>query len=314
MTQPWRALIADDEQAPREQLALALARLAPDFEIVARCVHGVDAWDEALAHEPDVCFLDIRMPGLDGLEVARRLAALAQPPQVVMVTAYSDHALSAFEAGAIDYLLKPLEDARLSQTLERLRARRLAGQGSRPLGQGQPVMPLPSPEVWAQVMAQVLSSQRIGYGDGHGLGQGMAQGMAQRMIGQGMEPGAPLALGRSGVQLHTQRPRVARPIQASVGKEVRLIAPDDVIFFESDSRYTRVVHTEGEALIRTPLKELLAQLDPDQFWQVHRSVVVQQRFIASALRVDESTMVLTLKGRTERLPVSRQFQGLFKGQ
>jgi DNA-binding LytR/AlgR family response regulator len=304
MKQPWRALIADDEQAPREQLALALQRLAPDFEIVARCVHGVDAWDEALAHEPDVCFLDIRMPGLDGLEVARRLAALVQPPQVVMVTAYSDHALSAFEAGAIDYLLKPLEDARLSQTLERLRARRLAGPGSRPLGQGQPVMPLPTPEVWAQVMAQVLSSQA--------MGQAMGPGMA----GQGLEPGALPAYApeRGGLYASGARPRVARPIQASVGKEVRLIAPDDVIFFESDSRYTRVVHTEGEALIRTPLKELLAQLDPDQFWQVHRSVVVQQRFIASAVRVDESTMVLTLKGRTERLPVSRQFQGLFKGQ
>jgi DNA-binding LytR/AlgR family response regulator len=105
-----------------------------------------------------------------------------------------------------------------------------------------------------------------------------------------------------------------RPIQASVGREVQLIQPDDIVFFEADQRYTRVVHHGGDALIRTPLRELLAQLDPDQFWQIHRSVLVNSRCIAKAVRVDEGSMVVTLRGRDERLPVSRQFQALFKGQ
>ena len=105
-----------------------------------------------------------------------------------------------------------------------------------------------------------------------------------------------------------------RPIQASVGKEVRLIAPEDVVYFESDARYTRVVTADTEALIRTPLKELIASLDPEQFWQIHRSVLVNSRAVQSALRIDENNMQLSLKGRSEKLPVSRQFQGLFKGQ
>jgi DNA-binding LytR/AlgR family response regulator len=106
----------------------------------------------------------------------------------------------------------------------------------------------------------------------------------------------------------------SRPIQASLGREIKLIAPEEVIYFESDNRYTRVVYQGGEALIRTPLKELLSTLDADQFWQLHRSVLVNSRCIASAVRVDENSMHITLKGRDEKLPVSRQFQGLFKGQ
>jgi len=248
-----RALIADDEEGPREQLAAALARLWPELQIVARSENGIDAWDDALALEPDICFLDIRMPGLTGLDVAQRLARLSEPPQLVFVTAYGDHALSAFEAGAIDYVLKPVDDARLAQTVARLRNR----QSPTPVAAMQ------------QLLQQLLPA--------------------------------------------VQRPP-ARPIQASLGREIKLIAPEEVIYFESDSRYTRVVFEGGEALIRTPLKELLATLDGAQFWQVHRSVLVNSRHIASALRVDENSMQLTLKGREERLPVSRQFQSLFKGQ
>jgi len=109
-------------------------------------------------------------------------------------------------------------------------------------------------------------------------------------------------------------PPKPRPIQASLGREIKLIAPEDVVYFESDNRYTRVVFDGGEALIRTPLKELLATLDTELFWQLHRSVLVNSRHIASAVRVDENSMHITLKGREEKLPVSRQFQGLFKGQ
>jgi DNA-binding LytR/AlgR family response regulator len=253
---PMTALIADDEEGPREQLRAALARLWPALNIVAASENGVDAWDDYLAHEPDLCFLDIRMPGLSGLEVARRLSELQRPPQIVFVTAYGDHALSAFEAGAQDYLMKPIDDARLAQTVQRLRAR-------------------------ADTAAAVVAPD--------------LQQLLQRLL-----PGA-------------ARPP-ARPIQASLGREITLIAPEDVIYFESDSRYTRVVHRGGEALIRTPLKELLAQLDAGQFWQLHRSVLVNSRCIASAIRIDENSMVVTLRGRDERLPVSRQFQGLFRGQ
>ncbi|QPF75993.1 response regulator transcription factor [Roseateles sp. DAIF2] len=249
------ALIADDEEGPREQLRAALTRLWPELEIVAASEHGVDAWDDFLALEPQICFLDIRMPGLTGLEVARRMAATDHPPQVVFVTAFGDHALSAFDAGAVDYVMKPVDDERLAQAIERVRARLQT--------------PQPGPDLQA-LLKQLLPAAA-----------------------------APV------------RPRL---IQASLGREVKMIAPEEVIFFESDNRYTRVVYQGGEALIRTPLKELLTTLDAEVFWQVHRSVLVNSRHVASALRVDENSMVLTLKGREDKLPVSRQFQGLFKGQ
>lgn len=247
------ALIADDEEAPREQLRAALGRLWPELKLVATSANGAEAWDDCLAFEPAIAFLDIRMPGLTGLEVARRLSALAAPPLIVFVTAYDDHALAAFDAGAVDYVLKPIDDERLGQALAKLRAR----------------LTQPAPDTAA----------------------------LQRLLAGLVQP----------------RP-AARPIQAGVGRDVVLIPPEEVIYFEADARYTRVVHQGGEALIRTPLRELLTQLDPEQFWQVHRSVLVNSRCIARAVRVDEGTMVVTLRGRDEKLPVSRQFQALFKGQ
>lgn len=274
MTTKIRTLIADDEEGPREQLRAALERLAPELEIVAASVNGVDAWDDCLAFEPQLCFLDIRMPGLSGMEVAQRLAQLAEPPQVVFVTAYGDHALSAFEAGAVDYVMKPVEDARLQQCLQRLRQR------------------------------QAIAESDHG-ADGNAVAGAGASSIATAM------PAGTLELLR---QLLPQQRTVMRPIQASQGREIQLIAPEDVLFFQSDSRYTRVVHRDGEAWIRTALKELLTELDAEIFWQVHRSVLVNSRFIASATRVDENTMQISLKGSEEKLPVSRQFQGLFKGQ
>jgi DNA-binding LytR/AlgR family response regulator len=249
------ALIADDEEAPRAQLLAALRAAWPDLAIVAETGNGVDAWDAFLEHEPALCLLDIRMPGLSGIEVAERIGGRAQ---VVFVTAYGDHALAAFDAGAVDYVLKPVDDERLGQALARVQAR-LA----------QPA-PLPGDAALQALLAQ-LSAQ-------------------------------------------VRRPAPAEVIQAGLGKEVRLIRVDSVIYFESDARYTRVVHEGGEALIRTPLKELLAQLDVQRFWQVHRSVIVNHHHIAAAVRVDEGTMQLTLHGRPEKLPVSRHFQGRFRGQ
>lgn len=249
------ALIADDEQAPREQLRAALSRQWPELRIVSEAANGVDAWDGYLEHEPDLCFLDIRMPGISGIDVAQRIGGRTP---VVFVTAFGDHALAAFETGAVDYLLKPVEEARLAQTIARLRERI------------DRRVHAPAPEHLQRLLEELASQVR--------------------------------------------RPAPPAVLQAGVGKEVRLIRVDEVVYFESDARYTRVVHEGGEALIRTPLKELLAQLDPAVFWQVHRSVIVNHRHVAAAVRIDEGTMQLTLRGRAERLPVSRHFQGLFKGQ
>jgi DNA-binding LytR/AlgR family response regulator len=250
------ALIADDEEAPRAQLALALRTAWPELQLVAECVNGVDAWDAFLEHEPEVSFLDVRMPGLTGIEVAQRIGGRAH---IVFVTAYGDHALAAFDAGAVDYVMKPVEPERLAQTVARLKAR----------------------------SASPVDLQEL----------------LNRLAGQ------------------VRRPAPVEVLQASVGKEVRLVHVEDVVYFESDARYTRVVYADGrddagdgEVLIRTPLKELLAQLDPARFWQVHRSVIVNHRHVISALRIDEGSMVLTLRGRQEKLPVSRHFQGLFRGQ
>jgi len=263
-----RALIADDEEAPREQLLAALRSAWPALRVVAVAANGVDAWDAFLEHEPEVCFLDIRMPGLTGIDVARRIGAQAQ---VVFATAYDEHALAAFEAGAVDYLLKPVDATRLAQTVARLQAR-LA----------------PPAATTAATAPDAAALQAL-----------LAQ-LAAQIAGPGRRA-PPLAV-----------------LQASVGREVRLIRTEEVVYFESDSRYTRIVFDgalgSGDALIRTPLKELLGQLDEQQFWQVHRSVIVNHRHVAAAVRVDEGHMHLTLRGRPETLPVSRHFQALFKGQ
>ena len=245
---PMTALIADDEEAPRAQLRAALSAASPSLSIVAECDNGAEAWDAWLEHQPQVCFLDIRMPGLTGIEVARRIAGRTP---VVFVTAYGDHAIEAFDAGAVDYLVKPVESARVERMIERLHAR------------------VARPDL-----------------------QGLLESLSRQL----------------------RRPPPLEIIQAGVGREVRIVRVADVIWFESDTRYTRVVHDGGDALIRTPLKELLAQLDESLFWQIHRSVIVNRQRIEKATRIDETRMEVTMRGRSETLPVSRPFQGIFRGQ
>lgn len=275
---PFTALIADDEEAPRAQLRAALQRRWPELRIVAEAANGIDAWDAFLEHEPTLCLLDIRMPGLTGIEVAQRIGGRVP---VVFVTAHGDHALAAFDAGAVDYVLKPVDDERLGQALQRVRER-----------------------LWP------LSSRVI---DIDGADAAGSTGPAPLAVPAATDPaGLQALLAQLAGQL--RRPAPIEVIQAGVGKEVRLIRIDSVIYFESDARYTRVVHEDGEALIRTPLKELLAQLDANRFWQVHRAVIVNHHHIAAAVRIDEGNMQLTLRGRPERLPVSRHFQSRFRGQ
>ncbi len=273
------ALIADDEEAPLAQLRAALRYAWPELEVVAECVNGADAWDAFLEFEPQVCVLDIRMPGLSGIDVARRIDGRAQ---IVFVTAFGDHALAAFDAGAVDYVLKPVDGERLARALARVRKRLALSDAAAASDDGGPP-----------------SSQNEAHTPAHP--QARMQALLERLSGE------------------LRRAPTLDVIQAAVGREVRLIRVDDVIYFESDTRYTRVVYRtreggDGEALIRTPLKELLTQIDGQRFWQVHRSVIVNQQHINAAVRVDEGNMHLTLRGRDERLPVSRHFQGRFKGQ
>ena len=246
---PPTALIAEDEPLMRERLKEKLAEVWPELAVVAEAEDG----DEALAlfdvHRPQVAFLDIRMPGRSGLDVA---AAIGAECHVVFITAYDQYALQAFDAGAVDYLLKPVETDRLHTMVDRLR---------RKIG-------TPPPDLSTLVDALRRS----------------APAPAARM----------------------------RWIKAAVGKQVKLIPVADVVYFQSDTKYTRVVLAAGEALIRTPLKDLLAELDPEKFWQVHRGTIVNLDAVSGVLREDAERQFVLLKQRQEKLLISRQFTHLFK--
>lgn len=260
------ALIAEDEPLLAAGLAADLRALWPGLDIVATVGDGQAAVDAALALKPEIAFLDIRMPGLDGLEAA---AALAEDwpeqerfPWLVFVTAYEQHALAAFEREAVDYLVKPVAPARLAQTVARL-VERLRGAE-------------PAVNTDALLQQLVASLQRPG------------------------QAAAPL-----------------RWIRASIGQTLRLIPVEEVDYLRSDSKYTLVAWRGDagvpvDALVALPLKELVAQLDPTQFAQVHRSVVVNLRAISHIVRGANETADIHLKGRTEVLPVSRTFLPQFR--
>jgi len=250
-----RAVIADDEPLMREQLRARLAEAWPELEIAAEARNGAEAVERVAAERPDVAFLDIRMPGMTGIEAAREIATLEHIPEIVFVTAYDQYAVSAFEQGAIDYVLKPAERERLALTVQRIR-KRLTQRST-------------TPALLQETLARLAAK---------------------------LEP-----------------PSRLRWIQASVGQQIHMIPVDEVLFFVSDEKYTRVQTAQQEALIRKPIKELMAELDPAQFWQIHRSTLVNARAVAGITRDERGRQLVSIKGRPEKLEVSRSYAHLFKG-
>jgi DNA-binding LytR/AlgR family response regulator len=242
------AIIAEDEPLMRAQLKRKLAEVWPELEIVAEAENGALALEALEREEPDLMFLDIQMPVMTGIEVARRLAGRCH---VVFVTAYDEYAVAAFEQGAIDYLLKPVETERLGVTVDRLKTQ------------------LDKPAADLGVIVDQLT-----------------------------QTAAPTAR--------------LRWIKASIGANIRLISVQEVAYFQSDEKYTRVVTADAEALIRKPIKELLDELDPELFWQIHRSTLVNVNHIAGIGRDFRGQPEIQLRNRADKLTVSRPFAHLFK--
>ncbi len=255
------ALIADDEPLLREDLARKLALAWPEMEVVAQARNGREAIKLFEARRPDVCFLDVRMPGLSGVEAAHHIGSRAH---LVFVTAYDQYAVKAFAQGVLDYLVKPVEQARLTETVARLKDRLQAAQ------------PAPNTDALLQQLAAQLAQLQSG--------------------------AAPAPL---------------RWIRAQVGQSLRLIPVEEIDYLRSDAKYTLIAWRgdagrPGEALVRIALKDLVAQLDPEAFAQVHRSVVVNLRAVSHVTRGENETADIHLKGRKEVLPVSRSYLHLFR--
>ena len=259
MSTPYSYIIAEDEPLLARVLAQQLNEHWPAARCAAIAANGAEALKLADEFSPDVAFLDVRMPQLDGLEAARQLCLKEHPPLIVFVTAYDAYALDAFEAAAIDYLLKPVEVARLTKCVERLSSQLSRGGGS---------------------------------------GEDAAGEMAAR-IAELLGSSAP-------------RKDKLRFVRAGAGTTVKLIPVNEVLWFEAEDKYITVATRDGDSIIRMPLRELLEQLDEEVFWQIHRGTVVNSSHIALAKRDELGHLTLTLKGRKDEIPVSRQFAHLFK--
>jgi DNA-binding LytR/AlgR family response regulator len=244
------AVIADDEPLLRAQLRSRLARLWPELEIVLEMENGRDIDKVLEEHAPALFFLDIHMPGVNGLEAARAIGSRAH---VVFVTAFDQYAVEAFEQGAVDYVLKPFDEERLEVTVGRLKER--------------------------------IGAAPVGLDD-------LVERLAGRLASKGADH--------------------LRWIKASVGSNVRLIPVEEVLFFQSDEKYTRVVTQEAESLIRKPIRELLEELDPAKFWQIHRATIVNVDHIATVRRGLKDQAEIALRDHGETLFVSRAFTHLFK--
>jgi DNA-binding LytR/AlgR family response regulator len=273
-----RAVIADDERLMRDQLRARLAQVWPSLEIVAEAKNGLEAIEAVRVHQPDVIFLDIRMPGLTGVEAAKEIAQLdlgddALLPEMVFITAYDQYALDAFEQGAVDYVLKPAEPERLRVTAERLQKRLMqrAGEGS-------------DNEATASSLADSGGSASV---------QQLLHVLSAQLKGQPVQ--------------------YLSWLQASVGQSIQMVAVADVLFCVSDDKYTRVQTLKQEFLIRKPIKELVDELDPKVFWQIHRSTLVNVNAISGVQRDERGRQEVLIKGRADRLAVSRSASQLFRG-
>ncbi|MEJ6006733.1 LytTR family DNA-binding domain-containing protein [Paucibacter sp. AS339] len=265
------AMIADDEPLLRDSLARALAQAWPELRLLGQARNGREALEMFDQLQPEIVFLDIHMPGLNGIEVGRQLARRAQ---IVFITAYEQYAVQAFEQGALDYLVKPVEEARLSDTVERLKAR--------------------------------LTDRRL-------HGSGMADEAMEAVMSKLLERMGQVQAGASEASASTAPAKAfLQWIRASVGSALKLIPVEEILYLRSDEKYTLVAWSEGEALIRTPIRDLLEQMDPACFVQVHRSVVVNLRAISHVTRGPNETADVHLKGRSEVLPVSRSYLHLFR--
>jgi DNA-binding LytR/AlgR family response regulator len=264
------ALIADDEPLLRERLAGLLQKLWPELRVVAQARHGREAIELFDAHQPDIAFLDIRMPGLSGLDAAQHIARRAQ---LVFVTAYQEHAVAAFEQGAIDYLVKPFESTRLADTVQRLKNR---------LGQ-----PAQQDAARAAHLNEIIAALR-----------------AQLSSGASGAPEAPEA------DAFAQKP--LRWLRASSGATVRLIPVDEVRYCQADEKYTVVFWQGGEAVIRKTIRELTDELDPTLFAQIHRATIVNLREVSHITRGANETAQVHLKNSPDVLGVSRSYLHLFK--
>ena len=246
-----KALIVDDERLMREQVRGRLAKVWPELDIVGEAENGQRALEEAEALAPDLIFLDIRMPGMSGLEVARRLTGACH---VVFITAYDQHAIEAFDHGAVDYLLKPVEEERLARTVTRLKERLAA----------------PPPAIDG-LLEKLAASLKIDL-----------------------------------------KPARLQWIKAQIGVNLRLIPVEEIVFFHAEDKYTRVFTATAEALIKKPIKELVDELDPQRFWQIHRATIVNAKEIGGVSRDVRERLMVSFKNRPEKLEVSRSFTHLFK--
>lgn len=267
MTAPT-ALIAEDEPLLAADLQAMLARLWPELRVVATASHGAAAVEQALAQRPSVLFLDIRMPGMTGLEAAQAIAEdwpEGTPlPLTVFVTAYDQYALQAFERAAVDYVLKPAQPERLAQTCVRLKA---------------------------------ALAQRAPAGVDAALSQ-----LRELLATPGLASTAASATA----------PARLTVLQAGIGSAIHMVPVGEVLYFEAADKYVRVVTAEREHLIRTALRELIPQLDPALFWQVHRGTVVRADAVQTATRDEAGKITLTLRGHKDRIPVSRLYAHLFR--
>jgi DNA-binding LytR/AlgR family response regulator len=248
------AIICDDEPRLAEALRTQLKVAWPELNVVALGHSGGEALSLIAEHEPDIAFLDIRMPGLSGLDVARQLVDSEAAPRIVFVTAYDQHAIEAFEARAVDYLLKPVKVERLAETITRLKASISAG----------------APTTVDQKLVEALR------------------------------------------QISTVERKFLRWLNCGQGSEIDVIATGEVLFFQSRDKYTAVITADKERYVRTPIRDLLNELDPDEFWQVHRSSVIRVAAIERVIKDEVGRMRVKLRGTNELVPVSAAFAGRFR--